>query len=137
MTGVQTCALPISSMLPSPFVCLCSPAPTPTFTTPALQHSTTPICRVPTKASQGVLDVLCTPTMALSPRFEPSCGKSTQVPLHEPFTRQTEFFQSCAIVSNHVIFFKPQCPPHHHSITPPLHWVFRISRSQSTPVFLS
>jgi hypothetical protein len=38
---------------------------------------------------------------------EPFCGKSTEVPFHEPFTLKTELSQSRLIVPNRVIFHVP------------------------------
>jgi hypothetical protein len=59
-----------------------------------------------------------TPSSACNPAFlanlERSREKSTQVPLHEPFTHKTKLFQSSQIKPNQVIL-QPICPPRRHA----------------------
>ena len=45
----------------------------------------------------------CTLARSFCARFEPFCGKSSQVPLHEAFTHRIWVFQSCLIVPNREI----------------------------------
>jgi hypothetical protein len=42
----------------------------------------------------------CTATVAFFAHFRPFRGKSIEVPLHEPFTRQTEFSRSSPVKAN-------------------------------------